>query len=374
MSRGDGHWQSEQVYENSECYFDHLIVDIDRAKHSIVLESYIFQLDEVGRQVLAALARAADRQVRIKVLIDGVGSYTDCATIATELNRYGGEVKVFRPLPWRIDLYDLAVVKHKWYAKLIYFFSQINRRDHRKLCIIDEETAWVGSFNIVEHHPSDTNQKRLQDIGVRVQCDAVGHLLDDFHKIWFDKINTGRVGRFKYYLSNAGKRKRQYRNAFMLEKIAKARRRIWLYSAYFSPCDQILEAFLQASKRGVDLRIMTPSESDVAFFTAITKTYYQTLLKSDIKIYEFSAGLLHSKAVLIDDCCYLGSTNMNHRSYYHDLELDVVLRKKASIKELEDVFIRDFGCADSISFETLGRTPLIIRIFGSLLTLLKNWL
>ncbi len=369
------HWDSESIFDTATDYFQQLLLDISLARKSIILEAYIFEKDQIGNQMIAALSRAADRGIKIKVLIDGVGSFQDCRNIADELGRHGAEVKIFHPLPWRVDLYHLAISSKSWYAKLPYFFMRLNRRDHRKLCVIDSDVAWIGSFNITDTHlPVDLGGKNLSDIGVRVEGHRVVNLEDDFHQIWFDRINEGKIKRFKYYLSNSSRAKRLLRNRFLIEKIRQARRRICIFSAYFAPSRELFDALLYARGNNVKVEVLVAEKSDVAFFTAVTATYYQRLLDNDIGVYEYTPGVLHRKTILIDKVCYLGSSNMNHRSYFHDLELDVLLTHPDSIAYFDHRFSEDIAVAKQITRQSIKAIPWYKKLLGQWLLLFKNWL
>ncbi len=369
------YWAEEEIYDSAQLYFQRLLEDISLSQRSIVLESYVFKKDLIGNNVVRELQIAARRGVSIKVLIDGVGSFEDAAVIANELSSCGVEVRIFHPLPWRIDLYRLALTKKIWYAKLPYFLVQLNRRDHRKLCVIDGEIAWVGSFNINDSHfPESMGGKNLTDIGVRLQGYSVRRLLDDFCQIWFNKIYTGKLRRINYYLSNAGENARNRRNLYLLNKLKYAKSRIWIFSAYFSPTKSLLGALIDAKNNGADVKLLVASESDIIFFSAITRTYYKKLLDSGIEVFEYTKGILHSKTILIDEICYLGSANMNHRSYFHDLELDVVLTKEESVNYFGEKFSRDIKDGLKIDARYLNRMPLLSRLLGKFLLIFRSWL
>jgi len=368
-------WDVEAIYDKAEGYFEQLLLDMSLAHTSIVLETYIFQWDKLGSKFISTLTEASLRGVNVKVLIDGVGSFEDCGVIAKVLGDAGVSVKIFHPLPWRIDLYHLALTEKRWYAKLPYFLIELNRRDHRKLCVVDGLVAWVGSFNITESHlPESLGGEDFHDIAVRVEGGNVMRLLDDFYRIWFDRINAGKIKRIKYYLSNSGRSRRIYRNSFFLDVLKNSERRVWVFSAYFSPSDDWLEGLVNARSRGVDVKILVGARSDIVFFSAITKSYYLALLEKGVEVYEYQKGILHSKTILVDDKGYVGSANMNHRSYFHDMELDVILSKPDSIAWLEGKFEVDASNGLMVDRVYIDNVPLVTRLLGRFLLIFKNWL
>jgi cardiolipin synthase len=125
----------------------HLFRDIDQASQSIDFEMYLFDLDELGQRMLEALRRAAQRGVRVRVMVDGVGSPDWNRTLLNELAESGVEARIFRPYPW-VRWGARAYSKLLNLRNLFRWFQRLNRRDHRKMCLIDRKTAWAGSFNI----------------------------------------------------------------------------------------------------------------------------------------------------------------------------------------------------------------------------------
>ena len=185
-----------QLYFNPDEYFDGLIADIDNARHYIYMETYIFKLDDAGNRVLNALQRAVNRGLRLQLLIDGIGSYYDAAEIAENLSSTNSEVRIFHPLPWDFNLYRRALTAEHWYSQAFHFVAELNHRNHRKLCLIDEQCAWLGSFNITaDHMNSDSGQKNdfWHDTGLRVTGALVKSLVDNFSQVWQHK--RGRVGK-----------------------------------------------------------------------------------------------------------------------------------------------------------------------------------
>ena len=364
-------WQQERLYFDNTDYFAGLLADITAASEEILLESYIFSLDKVGTPVLAALAEAAQRGLRVRILIDGLGSSDDAATIAIQLNTAGAELRIFHPLPWNFAAYRWSMRRRNVLTRFWRFVTQVNHRNHRKLCCIDGRIAWLGSFNItegrVEAHPVGRHET-----GVRLTGSGVELLRQDFFQVWQHKQKRARA-RIASILSNHSRSYRKRKNRELLRLVREARSRIWITNAYFSPSVIITNALKAAVRRGVDVQVIVPSRSDFHFFPALTRTFYADLLAAGVKIYEYSELILHSKTMLIDQQLIVGSTNLNYRSFFHDLELDAILSQPATIQTMENKFCEDVSHSDQITLHRMHHFPRTALWFGWLSRTLRYW-
>ena len=130
-------------------------------------------------------------------------------------------------------------------------------------------------------------------------------------------------------------------NMSLLRRIARAERRIWITSAYFVPRTLVTLALKSAASRGVDVRVLVPQVSDVFFVPWLTRLYSVFLISFGVRFFEYVPSVLHAKSAIIDDWTFVGSSNFNHRSFIHDLELDVVLSRPESINAMAAQFEKD---------------------------------
>ena len=365
-------WDSESIYSSAMLYFDSLVMDIEKAVSSIELAVYIFSLDKVGRRVAKALSDASQRGVEVRLLIDGVGSADDAEIIAGQLSGAGTVVRIYHPLPWYWGNYRWSLSPGSGIEKLYYFIASMNRRDHRKFCIIDQSIAWCGSFNICRDHLNGLPPWR--DYGVRLTGEAVVSLVETFNNVWFgrEKLRLStRISRFSR--SNYSLRLRRLSNQLLVAKIRNAKQRVWICSAYFSPSRAVVKAIKIAKSRNVDVRLIVAGRSDIQLFPVLSSTYYADLLKIGVSIYRYQAGILHAKAMLVDQQCLIGSTNLNHRSFHHDIELDVVLSMQDSIDRVKSLMQEDMENALQLSQANVtiwGR----FMLFGWILRIVRYWL
>ncbi|OFZ19358.1 MAG: hypothetical protein A2Z20_01865 [Bdellovibrionales bacterium RBG_16_40_8] len=329
----------EKVYYQKDHYFSDLLESIKAANQSVEFETYIFENDELGQKVIQALIMAAARGASVQVTVDGVGSLYWIGNLIALFQESRVKFQVYHPFlfyhftSWRLLRLD----------RMVRAFSQLNKRLHRKICLIDNTTAFVGSFNV-------TN-KENRDTGVMIRGEDSLALL---------RHNKTRKLRLMY-------------NNDLAIRLRSAQKRIWITNAYFVPPVFILKALYVSARKEVDVRLLLPARSDRAFMKWITETYYSGLLQSGIRIFEYEKKFLHAKTLMIDDWALVGSSNMDHRSLFHDLEVDAVLRQQASRQSLAKQFDFDLKNSTEIFVSDLNKRCRVNVIVGWLLQIFRYW-
>ena len=177
----------ETVFSDASQYFKFLLQDIAEASTSIDLETYIFDLDSLGKQVADHLSAASSRGVKVKLMLDGVGSAYWSGSVTEQLKQAGVQVRIFRPLPWNIRQWDWTLPQHSWLIKLQHLLANMSRRNHRKICLVDGRIAWIGSFNISKYHlPKAQGGEGWRDTAIRLEGFALDELQHAFDSAWFD--------------------------------------------------------------------------------------------------------------------------------------------------------------------------------------------
>jgi len=148
---------TEAIFQQAECYFKAVLSAIELAQFSIDMEAYIFDCDQIGDQFVHALKKAASRGVTVRLLVDGAGIESGFFRLAENLGSAGVQVHIHRPLPWQFKHWAFALTPNKGLQKFWYLLSYINKRNHRKLIIIDERAVWTGSINISKKHLSSAH-------------------------------------------------------------------------------------------------------------------------------------------------------------------------------------------------------------------------
>jgi len=372
-------WKSESNFFSAEDYFQSLLEGIENARRSIFLETYIFDFDELGKKVIDKLVDAKERGVEIRVLVDGIGAMNDISQIMDKFKAHKLPIRIYHPLPWNFRSYRYAIKKGGFFEKLLHFTGHINHRDHRKLCIIDNQFAWTGSFNISSSHLKKENGgDDWKDHGIKVSGENVQHLSDEFLHLWdHDGSVSKRTFNGKalpFILSSLNPLKRRQKIYRLSQGINRAKERIWIANAYFAPHRSIVTALVNAKHRGVDVKILVGGKSDIFFFPSLTRSFYADFVSCDVGIYEWGETVLHSKIVLIDDYCYTGSSNLNSRSFYHDLELDILLCEQKTIEEVQQQLIKDFSSSKTVEKSWLYENTVYILLMSFFPKLLRYWL
>lgn len=374
---------NEQILADGETYFSALLADIERAQHSIDLETYIFNRDALGTKMAEALAAAALRGVTVRVLVDGAGSPYWSTNFAKPLEKAGAQTRVFHPFPWHLWNLSRSYIKAPFLLKSIYLILKINSRNHRKVCLIDQETAYVGSFNIsVSHLQPSAGGLGWHDLGLRITQTDLSELAHAFESAWhhrpiserlrdaFKQIRQDPIIRCNYTWT---RRRLLYRK--LLQKMHHCKTRIWITNAYFVPDNFLLRTLKEAAKRGVDVRILLPKNSDVLMMPWASTTFYYSLLKSGVKIFEYLPSVLHAKFLILDDWALIGSSNLNHRSLLHDLEVDIKIIDPTAKQELETLFCKDLTQSRELSLESWKKhRPFRQRFLGRLVLYIKFWI
>lgn len=371
---------NETVFTSGKPYFDYLVAAIDSAKYSVDLETYIFTFDKTGLRVAEALANAAHRGVKVRLLIDGAGSFVSWHDkMHQKLVSQGVQVRIFHPFPWHPQSHD----NHNPSIpdRIIHMLLNLNRRNHRKTCLIDKSIAFAGSMNISHCHVGQTPDQGWRDTAVQFSGIDLTPLVKAFEQAWTqtrfysfskkkeqEKPQASRTIRL-----NDSWRNRKAMSKSLQQRLKYAKEKIWVTSAYFVPDNITLRRLIIAARRGVDVRILVPHKSDVFYMPWISATFYPILIKHGVKIYEYHPKMLHAKTIVVDNWVIVGSSNLNHRSLLHDLEIDICLQKTISRQIIETQFLEDLKDSHVIDNQSLYAKPLYKRAIGFLLSQFRHW-
>jgi cardiolipin synthase A/B len=373
-------WDQEAVWTDGDAWFRDLLQDLAGAQHSVWMETYILAPDALGARVLAALVAAQARGCEVHLLVDGVGS---AAWLQEQRHAtVGPPLRVWNPLPWAAARRATLLRRWRWLAT-------VNRRDHRKVCIIDGERAWVGSLNVDGCHTAElSGPTRWRDTGARVAGPGIAALEAAFAHAWRRAwpMVHGRVRlplrrgprppadgcvavRLNHTVSD---RREMYRD--LLARLKAAQRRIWISNAYVVPRGSLLRALLAAAKRGVDVRLVAPANSDIPFMPWVGATFADALLLRGVRVFAYLPRMLHAKTMLIDGYALVGSHNLNARSFMHDLEAEVVLTHPASIATLESAYAADCAQSRELHPPAMAGLPWWQRAVGRTMLLAKRFI
>jgi cardiolipin synthase A/B len=377
-----GIWNSEQVFFDGDSYFESLLKDIDDAHHYITIEMYMFNDDILGQKLTAHLINAHRRGVKVQIIVDGIGSYSFFDKLHGIFLKEGVLVKFYNPLPFY----------HPYHGKLTFIrrmyiignrIWKLNKRNHRKIITIDYHILYTGSFNITVEHTYYHSDKPWKDMGVKVMGDHVYFAVWNFKKVWklrdyyrFKKQNRNKLTlpwRLSPLRLNQTLLMKRFFFKSFLQKVQRSEKRVWLMTPYFIPKRRLIRALGKAAQRGIDVRILISLKTDVHFFKWLQYFYYSYLVSKGVKVYQYTDSVLHAKNYIIDDFMTIGSTNLNHRSFIHDLEVDLVIEDEDNKRKIEEHFLASSITQKSITLEGLKQRPVWDRLLSRLFFLFKYW-
>ena len=375
-----GTWRTERVFFSSKLYFDDLLAGLTSARHSIEFETYIFDDDELGTAICKQLMSAAGRGVRVKVMVDGFGSPRWMDLFFDALRKAGVEARVYHPLPL-----SALFTRAERYPSIGNFFrrlSTMNERNHRKVCIVDGVKAWTGGMNVSLRHFN------WRDTGVFVEGDGVQNLSYAFFHAWERAwtpereklkkkrwLDLGSLVSQRLSRLNATRLARKIGYRKLLEQIANAKTRVWITNAYFVPPRRLLQTLRIAATCGTDVRVLVPKDPpDLFFIQWVSSALYFGLLNAGVRIFEYLPAPLHAKTSVIDNVVTIGTSNLNHRSLIHDLEVDVILESPKSIKEMIGQFDGDLKQSQEVTLQAWKVRPWRHRIVGRILLWFRYWI
>lgn len=293
---------------------------IGEAKEQVRMFSYMFCPDPTGEEVLAALVAAAERGVEVQLIIDSFGSANSKHSFFQPLVDAGGCYSCFGS---------------KW--GLGYFV-----RNHQKILIIDTKYALVGGFNITDYYFGRKGDQSWEDLGVIVEGPEITHLAEYYDQldilcedgsVAFRKmrrmIRDWRPGNGDVQWLLGGPTNRISPLGLVLKRALEKAKRVDLVAAYFSPTQSILRRIARVTKRNKGSRLVLAGKTDNGATILAARLLYRYLLKRKARIYEFQPRPLHMKLFVIDDCTYIGSSNLDVRSLFVNMEIMVRISDKA---------------------------------------------
>lgn len=347
------------VLQNGVEYFPAMLAAIRGAQQSVNMEMYIFNEGQVGSLFAEALSERARAGVKVRVLIDGLGSYP--GALKPSMEGAGVEVRVYRPLR-------------------VYSIYRMGNRTHRRILTVDGRVGFCGGVALDDRWSGDArNPREWRDTVVRVEGPVVAQLQSIFLEDWV--LTTGEVlngDREFPQISPSGtmlaqavaaSRTDQSSMAKLLVYMAiqAARERIWIENAYFVPDRQIRRGLIAAVDRGVDVKVIVPGEHiDIPAIRMASRYYYGELLDGGVEIYEYLPSMMHNKVMVVDGIwSTIGSINLDNRSMRKNAEANVVLYDGAFARSLEEMFEKDLLATERFTKEKWKNRGLPAR-FGEL--------
>jgi len=344
-------------------YFSTLLELINKATESIHLQTYIYEEDETGKLVTDALKQAAQRNVEVHLMADGYASQKLSESFITELKTAGIRFRYFEPVFRSRDFY-------------------FGRRMHHKVVVVDTSYALVGGINIGNRYNDMPGTPAWLDFALYAEGEIAKELCILCWKSWNGyPVNMGLTPcekkelRFNFSLEEQSdvrmrrndwvRRKNQISSTYV-EILRSSKKEVTILCSYFLPSGFIRKQLLEASRRGVLIRVITTGDSDVKIAKSAERWLYDWLLRNNIRLYEYQENVLHGKMAVCDnEWMTIGSYNINNISAYASIELNLDVRNPAFVSDVAQVLqkIIDDNCVP-ISMEEHLRTKNIFKQFG----------
>lgn len=339
------------LLNNGDEFYPAMLHAIARARTSITIEAYIYWEGEIGRTFAKALAERARSGVRVKILLDAVGSSAIGNDILEILESGGCQVAWYNPIKW-------------------YSIGRFNNRTHRKSLIIDGCVGFTGGAGIADQWLGNAqDEHHWRDMQIRIEGPAVTPLQTGFAQNWLERTRELVSGPMYYppiepagphvaltIMSSPVTGASTVRTMYYLSIIC-ARRTIWLANPYFVPDAPAIDTLIEAKQRGVDVKIMVSGmKNDNWLSRQNSIRLYGRLLRAGIEIYEYERTLLHHKTMVVDGAwATVGTTNFDNRSFAHNEESNVCFYDQELVRRMEETFREDLQACTRVDFHTWQR-------------------
>ncbi|MBO5132682.1 MAG: cardiolipin synthase [Paludibacteraceae bacterium] len=345
-----------KIYTNATLLFDDIEKAILEAQKHINIEYYIFNSDKIGTRIMDALKKKAQEGVEIRMIVDDVGSIKLKKKDIKSLIAHGIQVMSFLEV------------------RLPYINSRVNYRNHRKILVIDGEIGFTGGYNIADRYIYGLSWGPWRDTHIKVEGSVVSELQKSFFEDWYF-VKQELVDDARFYPTPTAKG-----NSLMqivisgpdliwesimqcyIKAFLEAQKRIYIETPYFLPPESVISALQIAALNNIDVRIILPYRSDAQLTLFSTYSYLDQMFKAGVKIYLYQEGFIHSKITIVDDTSFVGSSNMDFRSFNQNFELNAIIYDKEKTKEFTEIYFEDIKHSNELDFDTWKKRPLQQRL------------
>ncbi|TCP74241.1 cardiolipin synthase [Pseudomonas putida] len=318
---------SVQLLINGEQYYPRVFEAMAQAREEILLETFIIFDDKVGQQLQQVLIDAARRGVRVEVAVDGYGTADLPAGFISAMTDAGVSFHAFDPQP-----------------RLVGMRTNLFRRLHRKIVVVDGERAFIGGINYSADHLGDFGAMAKQDYAVEVTGPVVAQVHAASKRLMSPVLQPPSAVRPVTQPAGAstavlverdnGLRSTDIENHY-LQAFRGAKQRIVVANAYFFPGYRLMRELRNAARRGVEVRLILQGQPDMRWVRALSRLLYNYLLRDGVMIHEYCQRPLHGKVALVDEeWATVGSSNLDPLSLSFNLEANLFIRDRAFNQQL----------------------------------------
>lgn len=348
------------LLKNGEEKFPNLLEAIRNATHHIHIEYYIYEYDTIGTEIIELLIQKAKEGVEVRLIYDDFGSPTIKKPTEKRMRDAGAKVSPFH----KVRFYLLA--------------NRFNYRNHRKIVVIDGQTAFVGGINVSDKYINNNNNKLFwRDTHLRIDGPAVYYLQYLFISDWkfcSDEELEAKETYFKVpkkadedsvvQIAASGPDSILPSILYsILQAIYLAKKEILITTPYFIPGDGIINALNVAALSGLSVKLLVPGVSDSKIVNAASKSYYAKLLQAGVEIYFYKKGFVHAKTMVADSMLtIIGTANMDYRSFEFNFEVNALIYDQEVAKEMRKTFFEDLKDAEQVDKKAWLSRPWYIQL------------
>ncbi|MGN0817644.1 MAG: phospholipase D-like domain-containing protein [Candidatus Coproplasma sp.] len=342
-----------RYFSDGAGYFERLFYEIDRAQARVFLEYYIIADGEIYSRLHDCLARALDRGVEVKIIADGLGSALRLPRKKLkELEKRGAELLIFHrlsPLP----------------------LSRLNFRDHRKIAAIDGKVAFSGGINVADEYAGITAPHGYwKDTGFCIEGSAARFFEELFLSVWsgcreIEGVFEDGAQNCMLPIFDSPPVQSGLCEDVICAAIYGARERVWAFTPYLCLDERLKRAFYYAAQSGVEVIIIIPHVPDKKLTFRLTCDYASELIKSGVKVYEYTPGFMHAKCLICDNKCILGTYNLDFRSMSLNYECGGLFQGRI-VEEVACDFSACLALSEPMKPRRKNRLYALLKLFAPL--------
>jgi cardiolipin synthase len=355
------------ILEDGSNFFPRMLDAINSARANILLEMYLIGSGNVVDRFITALLDAAERNVQVYLLLDDYGAIGLKQRDRERLEHRNIHIAYYNRLRSHSTLHNL-------YRIFLLRQEYVLYRNHRKLLLLDGQTAFVGGAGLVdEFDPPGHPEMQWRETMIRIQ----GPVVEDWQRLFTTTWNQSTAQALSLPKVNPGEYAEAQRGRVTVNDIeryselmlsltyhiAHARHRVWFATAYFLPRWRIRRVLKRAAKAGVDVRLLLPGPiTDHPAVRYISHRLYGRLMKNGVRIFEYQPRFLHAKSVLCDDWVAIGSSNFDRWNLRWNLEANQEIKDQGLARQVREMFEQDFSNSVEYSYEQWYRRSWFKRL------------
>ncbi|MEO0528588.1 MAG: cardiolipin synthase [Bacteroidota bacterium] len=347
------------VLKDGKTTFEAIFDALENAKTSIHLQYYIYEEGELADSLLSLFMKKVKEGVKIRMIYDGIGSFSLSRSYINTLKEIGVEVYPF--LPFRFGR----------------FLSSLNYRNHRKIIVVDGEIAFTGGINISDKYvKGDPSLGQWHDMHLRLKGTSAYYLNTLFAMDWY-LVNKKRIkavvpnridmdacqNKTVQIVSSGPDDDFPTIEQVYASMINEAHQYLYITNPYIIPGQAILKSLQTAALSGVDVRLLISEHADSKLVNWSVRSYFESMLKSGIRIYLFPDGFLHSKIIVSDDAIStIGTANIDVRSFEQNYEVNAIVYDEDFAVLLRDDFLKDTHKSKELNYAEYIHRPLRYKL------------